>query len=305
MRLAVFVLTLLVGAAALAQSEGSARQALDACIDQAPPEAEGIEDLEAACPGIETALEDLGVMPLLPESQLGVMNRTGLVNVRSLLERYEQPPERTAVGVDSLHPLLDSLREPPKVERPLSWYERFKRWLRTTFDKDESGGTPWLRRWLDEYQMSEAVRLVLFYGVMALVVLLAIVIVVNEIRAARTGKRKSMFAKAQGAAAGVGPGSELDDFDSAAHAAQPSLVLRMLIATLVKTGRLQGDRSLTHTELTTRARFDDSEQRECFQRVARVAERVVYSGNEVAPQDLDDAVRAGRTLNTQLSGAPT
>jgi hypothetical protein len=303
-RLAVFVLTLLVGAAALAQSEGSARQALDACIEQIPPEAEGLEDLEVACPGIETALEDLGVMPLLSETQHGVLNRTGLVNLRSLLERYEQPPERTAVGVDSLHPVLESLREPPKAERPLSWYERFKRWLRTTFDKDESGGTPWLRRWLDEYQMSETVRLVLFYGVMALVVLLAIFIVVNEVRAARAGKRKSMFAKAK-SAVGAKPGSALDDFDLAAHAGQPSLVLRMLIATLVETGRLQGDRSLTHTELTKRARFDDSAQRECFQSVVRVAERAVYSGHEIAKQELEDAVRSGRTLHAQLSGAAT
>jgi hypothetical protein len=64
---------------------------------------------------------------------------------------------------------------------------------------------------------------------------------------------------------------------------------------------LQAERSLTHRELTVRARFDDSSQRENFRRVAQLAERIVYGGDE-APAELDEVVQAGRALHSQLSG---
>jgi hypothetical protein len=66
---------------------------------------------------------------------------------------------------------------------------------------------------------------------------------------------------------------------------------------------LQTERSLTHRELTAKARFDDPQQRESFQRVAELAERIVYGGDIAAPADLDYVVQAGRSLNSQLGGA--
>jgi hypothetical protein len=78
----------------------------------------------------------------------------------------------------------------------------------------------------------------------------------------------------------------------------------MLIATLVKTGRLNGAHSLTHRELAKRARFDDSQQRESFQKIAQLAEREVFSGKEVASDDLGEVLRVGRSLDEQLQAAP-
>jgi hypothetical protein len=92
------------------------------------------------------------------------------------------------------------------------------------------------------------------------------------------------------------------DLDNAARSERPSILLQMLVATLVKTGRLQAERSLTHRELTARARFDDSSQRESFGRVAQLAERVVYGGDE-SPAELDEVVQAGGALHAKLSGA--
>jgi hypothetical protein len=77
----------------------------------------------------------------------------------------------------------------------------------------------------------------------------------------------------------------------------------MLVSTLVKSGRLRAERALTHSELGLRATFDDTEQRECFRRVAVLAERVVYGTGEIQPADLDPIVTAGRALNARLSGA--
>ena len=293
---------LLAGPAVLAQSEDSPRQVLDACIESLGPEVVGLEDMEAACPGLEGSLEQLGIAALMPTNQHSLLTRTGLTNLRLLMERYAQPPELDQLGVDSLQSVLASLREPVEAERSLSWYERFRRWLREAFDKKEEQANPWLRQWLEEHSMSETLRLALFYGVMLLVVLLAVLIVVNEVRAARAGLRKSRAAAAAMDSHGALMPALLD---IQSRGEQASMLLRMLIATLVKTGRLHGANSLTHRELMTRAKFDDPTQRESFRRVAQVAEHEVFSGKEPSSEVLDDAVRAGQSLNAQLNGAAT
>jgi hypothetical protein len=85
----------------------------------------------------------------------------------------------------------------------------------------------------------------------------------------------------------------------------PSALLRTLIATLVKSGRLTGEHSLTHSELTKRARFDDAAQRESFQKVAQLAEREVFSGQDIASSDSSEVLDVGRTLDAQLKAATT
>lgn len=294
---------LLAVPAALAQDEGSARPVLDACIDSLEADVVGLEDMEAACPGLEAALEELGIKALLPVDQHNLLTPTGLENLRSLLDRYAQPPEER-VGVDSVHSVLESLREPEVAEQQLSWFERLKRWLRDALDRQEDEANPWLQRWFEEHSISEAVRIALFYGVMLLVVVLAVVIVVNEVRAARVGRRKSGPATRSVDALAVLPSGGFD-LDAALRDGRPSVVLKMLIATLVKTGRLHGAQSLTHRELMTRARFDDSTQQDSFRRVTQLAELEVFSGKELARDDQDEAVRVGRTLNAQLGGAAT
>lgn len=293
---------LLAGPVALAQSDSSPRQVLDECIETLDPGVVGLEDMEEACPGLEAALQQLGIAALMPADQHGLLTRNGLINLRSLLERYEQPPERGELGIDSVRSVLESLREPVEAERSLSWYERFKRWLRGAIDEQEEQANPWLRRWLDEHPVSQTVQLVLFYGVILLVVMLALLIIVNEVRAARAGRRKSRVAAAatdlQGALA-----SAL--LEAQSRGEQASVLLRMLIATLVKTGRLHSAHSLTHRELMMQARFDDSAQRESFRRVTQLAEHEIFSGKEISGEDLADAVRAGRNLDAQLNGAAT
>lgn len=301
MRFATFVLFLLAPLGAIAQSEGSPRQVLDSCIQSLGPDVVGLEDMEESCPGLEAALAQLGIAALMPPDQHNLLSRNGLINLRSLLERYEQSPERAEVGVDSVRTVLDSLREPPKAEHSLSWYERFRRWLRETFDKQEEQANPWLRRWLDEHPVSETVRLALFYGVMLLVVMLAVLIIINEVRAARAGRRKSRAADGAGSQVASVPGV----VDVGSRGERASVLLRMLIATLVKTGRLHGAQSLTHRELMARARFDDTTQRESFSRITQLAEHEVYSGKETSNEALDDAIRDGQSLNAQLSGAAT
>lgn len=306
MRSTLLVLMLLAAPAAFAQSEGPARQVLEECVEALDSDVIGLPAIETTCPDIRVALEELGLTDLVSEDQLSLLSRDGLHSIVALVARFEQPPEREAIGSDTLGAVLDSLRKPPVPEQSLSWYERFKRWLREIFEQKEarSGQESWLSRWLEEHPLPEGVRSVLFYGAVALVVLLALGIIINEVRTAARGRRRET-------AASVGKGAEVTGemtpaaFDVEAGGERPSALLRLLIATLVKTGRLTGAQSLTHRELARRARFDDSSQRESFQKIAQLAERETFSGKELASDDLGEVVRAGRHLDAQLSGAAT
>lgn len=143
----------------------------------------------------------------------------------------------------------------------------------------------------------------MFYGALILVLGLAAAVIVNEVRVALKGRRKRERMSGAGAA-GIFSDAHAArslDLDDAARNERPSILLQMLVAALVKTGRLQAERSLTHRELIGRAKFDDSSQRESFSRVARLAERIVYGGDDT-PAELDEVVQAGRALHSQLSG---
>lgn len=286
---------------AFAQSEGPARQVLRDCAESLEPEVVGIEEIETACPGVTQALDELGFSELLFESQLGLLKRDGLNALLALADRYEHPPERASASVDSLAPVLDSLRRPPTPEVSKSWLERLKERLRQLFSQQPEvpSDPPWLIRWLNEHRMPEIVSSILTYGVMAIVVALAALIVINEVRAAGPRRRRKRAATAAGGEAQLVLADAPEPIGSGER---PSALLRMLIATLVKTGRVQGAHALTHRELTRRARFDDSSQRDSFQKLAQVAEREVFGGAAVANDELAEVLRAGRSLDAQLNG---
>jgi hypothetical protein len=297
----VFVLWLLAAPAVFAQEDRSARQVLDECIEATAPDVIGLSALEEKCPGLEQALTDLGLAAFIADWQRDSIGVYGLMSLRSVADRYSEPPAAREVQVESLQPILDQLKEPVQAEQAPTWLERFRRWLRNLMGKKDADTDSWLSRWLDGYTLSETAQKILVYGSLILVVLLAVAVIVNEVRVARKHRRKKDRMEASGVAGVTALAARSLDLDAAARSERPSILLQMLVATLVKSGRLQAERSLTHRELTVRARFDDASQRESFRRVAQLAERIVYGGDE-APAELDDVVQAGRALHSQLSG---
>lgn len=303
MRSIVFVLWLLAAPAVFAQEDRSARQVLDECIESVEADVVGMVALEEQCPGLEQALVELGLDPFISEEQWDRIGAYGLITLRTVADRYSEPPPARTVQADSLDSILDELKQPARVEQPLTWFERFKRWLRNLMGQQESATDSWLSRWFEEHSLSETAQNILFYGALTVVLALAAAVIINEVRVARKGRRKRDRTGASGASAVFDDALAVRslDLDAAARSERPSILLKMLIATLVKTGRLQAERSLTHRELIGCAKFDDSSQRESFRRVAQLAERVVYGGDE-APAELDEVVQAGRALHSQLSG---
>jgi hypothetical protein len=307
-RFSVFLVWLALTAAwqqAAGQAEGSAVEIIDRCSESADDETLGLTALEEECPGVTGALEESGYLPLLSTASRDALDVYGLSDLLFVDSWYEAaPPTDREVDVATLGPILDELRA-QAAERPLSWFERFKRWLSALLDRPSSAPDNWFTRWLEGTKISDVVATAILYFALALILGLTIFVIVNELRAAGVFRSRSKTpddAMRGGAAAAAE--DAVEDFDTLPVDRKASMLLRMLVATLIKSGRLRTERSLTHRELAVRARFDDARQRESFQRVAALAERTVYASGEVPAEEVEPIVAAARDLDAQLRGAP-
>lgn len=312
MRIAVlFGLLLAASAAGSAQPEPALAVALSPaelvakCSERAATDIVGLSELDAACPGLEHALVQLGYAPFVSETQLDALTVHSLMDLQRLADRYRQPPDADANAIDvtTLGPILESLRQEQRTELPDTWFQRLKRWLHSVFDRPQQQSDSWFSRWLQQRTIPEKIRDGIVNGLIILVIVLALAVVLNEARAAgllrRANRRGSQTAER---ATSLEPTRlSLADLDSVALEQRPSLLLRLLVATLVDAGRLRTQQSLTHRELSQHADFDAGDQRENFQRVALLGERLLYGDARVAPDEIETVVQAGRVLNAELA----
>jgi hypothetical protein len=287
---------------AAGEDERSPLDVIEQCGDSADEESAGLTALEAECPGLTRALEQSGYLSLLAPAARDGLDVYDLTDLLQVDAWYEEPAARD-IDVGTLGPILDSLQA-QEPERPLGWFERFKRWLRSMLERRGGSSDNWLSRWLEEADVPDVVAKGILLVALALILGLTILVIVNELRAAGVfrERRKQDDEIVRGGAA-PDTGDAAVDFDALPIDRKASMLLRMLVATLVQSGRLRTERSLTHRELTARATFDDAQQRESFQRVAALAERTVYGSRDVPADEVEPIVAAARALDAQLRGA--
>jgi hypothetical protein len=304
----LLTLVLAFAGAAPAQDTQSYEELILRCSEQDAQDAVGIVLLEERCPGLEEALIETGYAAFLSETQLDTLTVHALVDLDRLAQRYRQPPGK-AGGLEpaALDAILVSLQQEQPPEKAPGWYGRLKKWLRNMLRQAEDQSDSWLSRWLDDVEMSQRTSDVIFYGAIAIVILLAIAVLVNELRAAglwRGGRRKQTTLAAQSAEAVRDPyAMTLADLDALPLHEQPSMLLRMVAAQLMKTGRLRSERSLTHRELARAVAFEAEAEQACFGRVAGMAETLRYGQHPVPGPDIESVMRDGRALSARLAGA--
>jgi hypothetical protein len=309
-RFRVFLVLLAIAPAAWSQAAGqderSALEVIDQCSESADEETIGLAAFEEECPGVTRALEQSGYLSLLSTASRDELDGYDLSRLLFVDSWYDDAaPADRDVDVATLGPILDSLRA-QESERPPGWFQRFKRWLRSMLEPQGGGSSDnWLVRWLQEAKIPDLVWTGIVYVALAMLLGLTIFVIVNELRAAGffRQRRKTQPDQFAGGVAGAAEDAAAD-FDALSADRKASMLLRMLVATLVRSGRLRTERSLTHRELCARARFDDARQRESFQRVAALAERTVYGSSEVPAEEVEPIVAAARDLDAQLRGAP-
>ncbi|MEM8769978.1 MAG: hypothetical protein AAGE43_21290, partial [Pseudomonadota bacterium] len=104
-------------------------------------------------------------------------------------DHYLKAPPGPTIGADSLDDVLRELARPEAGTFEL--WERLQRWLKDTFGAGESLDLP---AWLEDFRVSDDTVLAIFYGACALVVLLSLAIIGNELRMVRWRRRQQTAA---------------------------------------------------------------------------------------------------------------
>jgi hypothetical protein len=275
---------------------------VDACAAQAAADARGIVALETACPGLEAALRETGVVSNLPEGWRESLDSDALHDLGALAHRYLDMPAQAGPDQGALRAILDELAR-EQVNPRKSWWDATKDWLRSWFVNREDNTAPWLERFIERLAQSADLVKVIAYVLLGLVVVAAVLFVINELRIAGVlSRRKQRGIAVDGAVVSrseeVVPG--LADLDAASLSDQPAILLRLLVMRMLANGALPAARNLTHRELVTSATFADVKNGVRFARISQLAERVLYGGGKTDADDARAVVADGRSLLLQL-----
>jgi hypothetical protein len=271
----------------------------------------GLESFQARCPELKGALAELGLSGQLGVNWQSRLTTRSLEGIVALADRYQGQPAGAAPDVAALAAAMQSLE---MHQHPDSWWQRFKTWLSSWLRSPEvrSRDNGWLQRLLARIDVPPALARAIGYVSVGLLLAFALYVLLRELRLsgmlARGPQRRLRPLPTTPRL--LERETPLDPAQLQALPAwqQPAAVLRLLVQVLHRTGRLSGERALTHRELIERARLDETAQRERFQRVARLAERQVYGLQEPGESAaVDAALRAvvadGLSLHGELSSA--
>lgn len=283
------------------------REALAACLqtlEALPPSDKPGLDLAKHCPGLTDQLNESPYGAWLPhEWSTGINSREQIAGLERLLSGAEQTSVQAEPDVSRVASVLEGMQR-DEAARELSIWERIVKWAWARFQSQGDEAPPWLKDLFDRMKMSPGEAHLLSNVLLTLVVIVALLAIVNELRAAGAfGKRgaRSKNALALGAAAHGAAGLRLADVDGAPLRLQPSLLLELLLKALAREQVAASNSSLTHRELKSAVTVQGEEPRAEFDNLVGCAERSRYGETEPTEQELSSAVTAGRKLLARFS----
>ncbi|MBV8307793.1 MAG: hypothetical protein JO274_09970 [Gammaproteobacteria bacterium] len=301
------LLALLLAAAAMpAVQARDALQAIDDCLPRLDSDLDvGYARISARCPDLAAALSASAFAPWLPADWSrpdNELSSAGLSELRAQLARESSPganagpaPRSERVGAV----LAAVARSEEHAGR--SWWQRFKDWLSGLVSARQHGGEGWLTRWLPQLQLSTGTAEVIGWAAVALVVVLAAGIVLNELRIAGVFTRRRDRLRTETAAASRYASSlDLAAIGQATPEEQPALLLELIAARLTRQQRLPPARALTARELEQSAHLPQQRARAPFLELVAVSERVRFSAARVSGPRLAAALAGGRLLLEML-----
>jgi len=230
--------------------------------------------IDLICPEQAEALSTHPWASLLARSH-DELKLEDLEGLHAFSRDYQAGPPRSVVDSGSLPAILAQLDRP--AEESISLQERFWKALRDWWKGSDVSSV----NWLEGISVPEVVLTSLYYGSVALLLLLALGIVWVEVRAANLTRRRTRPATWRDAGPGTARSLSLDDIRRAPVRDQPGLLLRLALERLMSSGVLRVPVSATHREIAGLALADGGALRQ----ISEAAERAAFGGWQ--PRDLD------------------
>ena len=280
--------------------------AIDACTARldAPLDV-GYERIAARCPDLAPALEQSGWAAWLPrgwKESRNDLSAGSLLELRAVVVReLATRPAGHAPRVERLKEVLADLGDAGQQRSGL--WARINQWLRQLLERsNERSDEGWLNRIISRIGVSGAVRDVITFTALALVVALAGLIVSNEVRASGIlrGLRSGDDADDAADALASRPKLTWSEIERAPLLERPRLLLELIATRLTDQKRLPPAGAFTVREITRGADLREPADRERLADLALTAERARYAESGVEPAAVENAVAGGRELLTHL-----
>jgi hypothetical protein len=304
MRRALLALLLLTPAIALAAPSDPLTE-IDACVARLDTKLDvGFERIAARCPTLAATLKGSTYGAWLPRDWDGRGNQlspVGLQDLKALLlrERRRAPAARQ-LSVAAVPSILTRLAA---ADQPRTPWERFKAWLHRLLSvPPERAQQNWLQRLFGLLQVPGSVWRLISWAALGVIVVLAALVVVNELRAAgvlRPRTRARRDARLPRPTRAV----TLADIGQAEPAQRPRLLLGLIAARLTAQARLPQSRALTVRELTSAAELTDPLDRARLGNLAAACEQLRYSDRAPASSVLLQALAEGGALLASIEAA--
>jgi hypothetical protein len=252
--------------------------------------------LALACPELAEMLAEHRLAPLLAraEGERGIADLEGLLDVEAFYTNT-LPEEKTNAAA------LEKAAASLGVERPpsVSVWQQVWNWLAQKL----RGSGLQLPAWFEDVSIFEDALKWTLLAIIALIVIAALVIVINEIRHGLKARRKPGPAEGwmvTGTAAQ--PSLSFGDLAGARLAEQPGLLLRIVLAGLVKAGKIDYRVSMTHRDIVAVA--GQMENGAGLATISTAAERCAFAAWQPLRQEIEVLTESGRDLLGKLDGKP-
>lgn len=255
------------------------------------------ESLERACPELSAALraDPWNALLLEPADETPARSLDAL---RSLAEQYQRGPRGPRIDRAGLDAALGALPPPPMQDPPSLW-SRVVDWLLGLLDDDGDRWPRWLAEWIERLSLPDALAGWVWYGAAMVLVLLAVAVVVNELR--RRPRRRAIRRAALASAPGTGAEVVERPGGRSSPGEQLEVLFRGLVERLLSAGLLTARASLTHREIAATHGLS-GEQRDAVSALSGAAERATYGDWSPLHDEIAPLLAAGRRLLSQLAG---
>jgi hypothetical protein len=285
--------------AAAANADDAALRAVEACRAKLDVRVDvGIERVRRRCPDLLPALAKAPWRALLPAALGERREEISAESLRALAELVRRAADsgaqREAPDRKDLDPVLAALGD--QGQQGATRWERFKRWLKQTLESRPDEKTGWLDQWVRQFRTSEGVARAATYVGYALVVLLVLFVIWQELRAAGLWGGLRRAARRGDPASAWRRRLMLEDVLAAPLAERPGMLLKLLGEALSRNQRLPAAAGLTAAAIVRQARLDADSDREALARVARTSEQVRYGAQSPGEESLEGAVSTAREL---------
>ena len=303
LRWCMLVAVFLAAMAALLQSASAQEEWLEACISRLDPQTDiGFERVVARCPELPRRLADSGWAAWMPRDWQSPGNDLSAASLRELRTSVTRELATRSVipqlSVDTLRPILVELGEQDR-KRESPWH-RFQAWLRDLLDqRDNESSDGWVAASLSRLAQSDGLARVISWICLALVVVMAVSIVLHELRMAGVFRRSRPVRRGRSGrdVHRTEPRAlQWSDVQGAPVEDRPRLLLELIVSRLVAEGKLPPADGLTVRELVRGAALGNSPDGELLMEVALAAERIRYSGQRASDDSIQQIMERGRLL---------